>query len=139
MEPRKKPIPAPLPRATSVRALVAATSARALPTVAALLAATSLLACSAESPDIAADQQVMRATLHQEAPVVEPPPTIDPLPGMGALEANAELPAPPPTTKPVIKPSPVPIMPAGAPRPIAPSPTAPKLAGKIAPIHTKTI
>ncbi|MGZ3478567.1 MAG: hypothetical protein ACXVCJ_28965, partial [Polyangiales bacterium] len=129
MEPRKKPIPNPLPRAKAVRGLVAATGSRALPTVAALLAATSMLACSGESPDIAADQQVMRATL-QVAPA-SPAQAIDPLPGMGALEANVELPPPPPP-KPVIKPPVAPIAPSGGPKAIAPIPKPPVVAGKIA-------
>ncbi|MGZ3421085.1 MAG: hypothetical protein ACXVEE_24635 [Polyangiales bacterium] len=137
MEPRKKPIPNPLPRAKAVRGLVAATGSRALPTVAALLAATSMLACSGESPDIAADQQVMRATLQIAAPVASVPP-LDPLPGMGALEANVELPPPPPP-KPTITPPVVPHAPAGGVKPIAPITKPPTVAGKIAPAHAKTI
>jgi hypothetical protein len=136
MEPRRKPIPNPLPRAAGVRGLVAASGSRALPTVAAILAATSLLACSGEATDISADQQVMRATLHAEKPAEVAMPA---QPGMGGLEIEADVPAPHPSTKPVVTPPKLPPTPAGGPRPIAPVPTTPKLAGKIAPVHTKTI
>jgi hypothetical protein len=116
MEPRRKPIPNPLPRAVGVRGLVAASGSRALPTVAALLAATSLLACSGEATDISADRQVMRAT-----------------------PDAAELPAPHPPAKPVVTPPPMPPTPAGGPHSIVPVPKTPVLGGKIAPVRTKTI
>src|SRR4051812_15245840 len=121
MEPRKKPIPSPLPRATQVRALVTATSSRALPTVAALLGATSLLACSlpnSEPSDITADRQVLRATVAQVSTVEV---ATTPLPGMGALETGESNPRPvdeKPIVKPLIKPVPTVMSPAGGLRPI---------------------
>lgn len=134
MELRKKPIPNPLPRGTTVRAVVAARTHRALPTVAALLAATSLLACTSTQAEIAADQQVMQATL-RAAPTV----TLEPPPGMGALESEAEPPKVDPviTAKPrppIVKPPHMSVVTGGAPPPVIP-----KHAGVKPPVRPSTI
>lgn len=157
---RKKSSPAPVPRACDIGAPMrpvsrATTSFRALPTVAALLAATAALACrrdEAIDPDREGVQIVHLPTNEASS---EPPkvvtnsvgtsaePSLVALPGMGALET----PAPEPTPEPSAKPYPVkggmkhvapkPIMPAGAPPPTHPTPIppakkTPKLGGDVA-------
>jgi hypothetical protein len=107
MEPRKKPIPAPLERSTHVRELQASSRKSALPTIAALLAsaslATCLVACHGEPRTIAPDTFTLSAAVANVAK-----------PGTGAIEQEPELtpadvPIAAPTTKPVIaKPVPVP-------------------------------
>jgi hypothetical protein len=139
MEPKKKPIPSPIARATVSRPLVAAHVRRSLPTIAALLAATAAIACQKES-HIEPDREVVAIVKY--VPSAVPSTTVastpaPPPPGMGALELAAEVPPPPP---PKVRPPPPPPPPhkyppmvkGGVKHVLPPPPKAPMLGGDVA-------
>ncbi len=139
MDPRRKPIPNPIPRGTAVRDVAAVRSGRSLlPTVAALLAATTALACQREpfsrtgeleiAPDRAEPAEIRTYFTKAKAK------PSDPLPGMGALETVTEGPPKPyvpvgPT--PTAKPYPV----KGGMKSVHPAPSAPPMPGGLKAIH----
>ncbi len=123
---RRKPIPAPIARASAPRALRPARSVGVLPTVAALLAATAAIACQREPLPIAQDStEPVPPRPHMVADAELGTKSIDPagpLPGMAALDP---LPAVP-TAEPPKPHVPVTITPPSKP---------PLVKGRIAPVH----
>ncbi|MBK7396972.1 MAG: hypothetical protein IPJ34_11880 [Myxococcales bacterium] len=159
MSAKRKPIPAPLACPVSARPqrpLTASLVRGGLPTVAALLAACTALACSEarEVPGAHADPEESHVGLATKAKKPPPSPS-DPLPGFGGLETDPPVVEPakhPPTVKgepAAVKPVPPvpstisPAVPGGLkatlpppapvhPKPIAPPKKSPKLAGDVA-------
>lgn len=160
MEPRRKPIPNPIPRASgTVRELSPVRLRSGLPTVAALLAVTATLAlgCEPAPAEAITGDHAVAHVLPAEHVVVAGPREHDPaepLPGMGALEEPTPQPvptvvAPPPPTKPypvkggmkAVHPTPIPPVAAGGLKPATPIPPPakpPKLGGDVAPVWPET-
>ncbi len=159
MSAKRKPIPAPLACPVSARPsrpLTASLVRGGLPTVAALLAACTALACSeAREPTGAhADPEESHVGLASKAQKPPPSPS-DPLPGFGGIETEpvVEPATHPPTVKGeavAVKPVPpvpstiTPAVPGGlkatVPPPSPPAPIVPhkkplKLSGDVAPVH----
>lgn len=166
MEPRRKPVPNPIARASvaPARALAPVRGRSSLPTVAALLAATASLALGCQEPlrEAISSDPMTGEVLH--ASITTPGPStprthgpLDPLPGMGALEEPTPVPVPvpsvivppPPPHKPYpvkggirsVHPSPLPPPAAGGLKPAAPIPPPtrpPKLSGDVAAVLPET-
>lgn len=142
MQPRRKPVPAPIARAQgNVRALVPTRVRAVLPTAAALALALAGVACSGAEPDGSVlPDRVSHVKTSSSASATTAPTTstssgaIDPTPVPLPGEAAIVVPPPPPSAPPHAA--------GGGLRPFvpaAPSSEPIKTAGKIAPVHTKTI